>query len=193
FCDAYFFAGYSLRIQNKIKDALVYYYMADSLANNKSLEFKVNLASTALLVGADTLSRNKYKEIIKYFPESTEGYYGYALTSPIIGDVDKGLENINIVIEKSQISNKNINDEVYFLKGVLLALNKKYEEGIEYLEKSSSTYKKDENFRIHYALCLLKVSELKKDEKMKQKALKFYDKIEHKEQIPKGIKDLLKF
>ena len=32
-----------------------------------------------------------------------------------------------------------------------------------------------------------------KDDKMKQKALKFYAKIEHKEQIPKEIKDLLKF
>jgi hypothetical protein len=75
----------------------------------------------------------------------------------------------------------------------LLALNKKSEEGIEYLEKVSSTYIKDENFKIHYALCLLKVSELNKDDKMKQKALKFYEKIEHKEQIPKEVIELLKF
>jgi tetratricopeptide (TPR) repeat protein len=195
FCDAMFFTGYTLRLLND-KGALTCYYMADSLGQNKSVEFKSNLAAEALRFESEAgikLARKKYNEIIQYFPNNPEGYYGFAVTSPEIGDVEKGLENINIAIEKYKYLNKDIKDDVYFLKGVLLALNKKYEEGLGCLEKSSSSYKKDENYKIHYSLCLLKVSELKNDEKMKQKAQKFYDKIEHKEQIPKEIKDLLIF
>jgi len=103
------------------------------------------------------------------------------------------MENINIAIKKYKITNPQLKDDVIFLKGVFLSLNKRYEEGLEYLDKSYSSHKKDENFKIHYSLCLLKVSELKNDEKMKQKALKFYEKIDHKEEIPKDIKELLKF
>jgi tetratricopeptide (TPR) repeat protein len=143
------------------------------------------------MLGKDKLSRKKYSEIIKYFPESPEGYYGVALTSPIIGDVEKGLENINLAFEKYKNSGQKVNDDVLFLNGVLLTLNKKYEESIEYFEKTYSTYKKDENYNIHYSLSLLKVSEIKKDEKMKNKAKKIYDKIEHKEEIPKELKELL--
>jgi tetratricopeptide (TPR) repeat protein len=193
FCDAYFFVGYTLRLQNKMDLALKYYYMADSLSQNKSIEFKQNLAVTALLLGKDKLSRKKYSEIIEFFPESPEGYYGFALTSPILGDVDKGLENLNLAIEKHTNSGSKIKDDVLFLKGVLLTLNKKHEESIEYFEKTYSTYKRDQNYNIHYSLSLLKVSELRKDEKMKQKALKYYDKIEHKEDIAKEIKEQLVF
>lgn len=193
FCDGYFFVGYTLRLQNKNDLALKYYYIADSLSQNKSIEFKQNLAVTALMLGKEKLSRKKYSEIIQYFPESPEGFYGFALTSPIIGDVDKGLENVNLAIEKYTNSGFKIQDEVLFLKGVLLTLNKKYEESLEYFDKSYSSFKKDENYNTHYSLSLLKVAELKKDEKMKQKALKIYEKIEHKEEIPKEIKELLVF
>lgn len=195
FCDAMFFTGYTLRLL-KDKNALACYYMADSLANNRAIEFKTNLAAEALRFGnieGVKLARKKYEEIIKFFPENPEGYYGFAVTSPMFGDTEKGLENINIAIEKYGKSNSEQKSDVIFLKGVLLTLNKKYEEGLEYLEKIFSTYKKDENFKIHYSLCLLKVSEIKNDEKMKQKALKFYEKIENKEQIPENIKPLLKF
>lgn len=193
FCDAYFFVGYTLRLQNKLDLALKYYYIADSLSQNKSIEFKQNLAVTALMLGKDKLSRKKYSEIIQYFPESPEGYYGFALTSPIIGDVDKGLENINFALDKYSNSGKKISDDALFLKGVLLTLNKKYEESLEYFEKTYSTFKKDENYNIHYSLSLLKVSKLHSDEQMKKKAMKIYEKIEHKEEIPKELKDLLIF
>ena len=195
FCDALFFTGYTLRLLND-KNALACYYMADSLANNKSIEFKTNLAGEALRFGNEAsikIARRKYNEIIKYFPESPEGYYGFAVTSPIYGDIEKGLENVNLAIEKYQLKNIELKDDIVFLQGVLLALNKKYTEGLENLEKCYSTYKKDENFKIHYALCLLKVSEIKNDEKMKQKALKKKKKIERKEEIPEEIKPLLKF
>lgn len=193
FCDAYFFVGYTLRLQNKLDLALRYYYIADSLSENKSIEFKQNLAVTALMLEKYKLSRKKYSEIIEYFPESPEGYYGIALTSPIIGDVDKGLENINLALEKYTNSGQKINDDALFLNGVLLTLNKRYEESIEYFEKTYSTYKKDENYNIHYSLSLLKVSEIRKDEKLKNKAKKLYDKIEHKEEIPKELNELLIF
>jgi len=195
FCDALFFTGYTLRLLND-KKAFALYIMADSLSNNKSMEFKTNLAAEGLRYGSEKslkIARTKYEELIKFFPESPEGYYGFAVTAPIFGDVDKGLENINIAINKYTQKNIELKDDVIFLKGVLLTLNKKYEEGLENLEKCYSTYKKDENFKIHYSLCLLKVSEIKNDEKMKQKALKFYEKIDYKDQIPENIKSLLKF
>ena len=195
FCDALFFTGYTLRLLQD-KNALACYYLADSLAKNKAIEFKSNLAAEALRFQSAEgikLARRKYNEIIQYFPASPEGYYGYAITSPEIGDVDKGLININIAIDKYYSNYKEIKDDVYYIKGILLALNKRYEEGLEFLEKSAGSYKKDENYNIHYSLCLLKVSELKNDPKMKKKALKYYDKIEHKEQMPKEIKELLVF
>jgi tetratricopeptide (TPR) repeat protein len=194
FCDAIFFTGYTLRLLND-KNAIACYIMADSLSKN-TLEFKINLASEGLRVGNEKslkIARKKYNELINLFPENPEGYYGFALTSPIFGDVDKGLENINIAIEKYKLLNLKLKDEVIFLKGVLLSQNKKYDEGLEYLEKCYSTYKKDKNFKIHYSLCLLKVSEIKNDQKMKQKAFKFYEQIENKEQIPEDIEALLKF
>ena len=195
FCDAIFFSGYTKRLLND-KYALTCYYYADSLANNKSIEFKTNLAAEALRFGNEAsfkIARRKYNELIEYFPESPEGYYGFAITSPMFGDIEKGLENLNIAIEKYRKTNSELKNDVIFLKGILLTLNKRYEEGLDFLEKSYSSYKKDENFKIHYSLCLLKVSEIKNDEKMKQKALKHYEKIENKEQIPKNIKPLLKF
>lgn len=195
FCDAIFFAGYTKRLLND-KYALTCYYYADSLANNKSIEFKTNLAAEALRFGNEAsfkIARRKYNELIEYFPESPEGYYGFAITSPMFGDTEKGLENLNIAIEKYRKTNSELKSDVIFIKGILLTLNKRYEEGLDFLEKSYSTYKKDENFKIHYSLCLLKVSEIKNDEKMKQKALKQYEKIENKEQILENIKPLLKF
>jgi tetratricopeptide (TPR) repeat protein len=170
--------------------------LADSLAKNKSIEFKSNLAAAAFRIQSPNgmkLARKKYNEIIEYFPASPEGYYGFAITSPEIGDVDKGLENINIAIEKYYSNYQPIKDDVYFVKGILLTLNKKYEAGLEYLERVHSTYKKDENFKMHYSLCLLKISELKNDDKLKRKASKVYDSIEHKDEIPKEVKDLLVF
>lgn len=194
FCDALFFAGYTLRLLND-KNALALYIAADS-SYNKSLEFKTNLAAECLRYGNEKtikIARKKYTEIIKLFPENPEGYYGFALTSPILGDYEKGLENVNIAVEKYKIINPKLKDDVFYLKGILLSLNNKHNEALENLDKVYSSYKKDLNFKIYYSLSLLKVSQEKKDDKMKKKALSIYEKIEDKDQIPKEIKDQLVF
>lgn len=195
FCDALFFVGYSFRLAND-RRAFAFYIMADSLANNRSLEFKINLAFEGIRMGSEksiAISRKTYLNIIKYFPQSPEGYYGYAITSPTIGDYDKGLENLEIAIKKYEEQEKELRKEVFFIKGVLLAFNKNYEQGLENLENAFSEFKKDENFKTYYSLCLLKVSELKNDQKMRERAKKFYDKIENKENIPTITKELLVF
>jgi len=192
FCDAMFFAGYTRRLLDD-KYALTCYYMADSLANHKSIEFKTNLAAEALRFGNEgsmKIARKTYNEIITYFPDSPEGYYGFALTSTVFGDVDKGLEHVDIAIKKYDLMDIKLRDDVVFLRGTLLTLNKKYEQGLEALEKTNGAYKKDENFKIHYALCLLKVSEIKNDTKMKEKAFKVYDKIKNKEELSEEVKAL---
>ncbi|MRX40548.1 hypothetical protein GJU43_14760 [Flavobacterium sp. LC2016-23] len=194
FCDALFFTGYTLKLLND-KNALAYYMLADS-SYNKSIEFKTNLAAECLRYGIEKtikLARKKYTEIIKLFPENPEGYYGFAVTAPILGDYEKGLENINTAIQKYIIINPKLGNDVLFIKGILLSLNKRYEEALPFLENVSSTYKKDFNFRVHYSLCLLKASEITKDEKMKQKAQKIYEKIEEKDQIPDELKELFVF
>ena len=193
FCDALFFTGYTLRLLAD-KDAATFYYMADSLANNRSVEFKVNLASEFMKFGTEysiTLAQKKYSEIKEYFPEDPEGYYGFALTSAILGDSEKGLENLDISVEKYKKKNIEVKSEIVYLRGILLAQNKRYEEGLVHLERCYSDYKKDELFKIHYALSLLKVSELRNDLKMKQKAKKIYDKRKDKNSICAATASLL--
>lgn len=189
FCDALFFTGYTLKLLDD-KDAVSFYYMADSLANHRSPEFKINLASEFLKFGTEhsiSLAQKKYSEIKQYFPEDPEGYYGFALTSMMLGSPKEGLENIDLADEKYKAQNTIGGPEIVLLRGILLTQNSRYEEGLVYLERSSSKYKKDIQFKIHYALCLLKVSKLRNDLKMKQKAKKIYDKIEDKTAISPAI------
>mgnify|MGYP003575930885 CR=1 FL=1 len=194
FCDALFFAGYTLRLLND-KNALALYIAADS-SYHKSIEFKTNLAAECLKYGNEKtikIARKKYSEIITLFPDNPEGYYGFALTSPILGDYEKGLENINIAVEKYKIINPKLKDDVIYLQGILLSMNNKHNQALENLDKVYSSYKKDFNFKVYYSLSLLKVSEEKKDDKMKKKAFSIYEKIEEKDQIPKEVKDQLIF
>jgi tetratricopeptide (TPR) repeat protein len=195
FCDAMFFTGYTLRLLQDEK-AIICYYMADSLANNRSAEFKINLAAEALRFNNSEgieLARQKYDEIIKYFPQNPEGYYGFALTSLMIGDTEQGLENIKIAIEKYDMFNFEIKSDVIFLKGMLLSSNGKYSEGLQLLDKCYSKFKNDNNFKVHYSLCLLKVSSENNDEKMKRKSLKYYKAITNKDEIPDNLKPLFIF
>ncbi|SMP27379.1 tetratricopeptide repeat protein [Flavobacterium hercynium] len=190
FCDALFFTGYTLRLLDD-KDALKFYMLADK-SYDKSIEFKTNLAAECLKYGnekAIEVARKKYEEIVKLYPDSPEGYYGIAVTSPILGDYDNGLENINLAIDKYKLINLKLKSDVFYIKGILLSLNKNYDEALVHLDNAYSSYKKDFNFKIHYSLSLLKVSETKKDDKMKKKAFNFYEKIKEKDVIPQEVKD----
>lgn len=187
-CDAYFMAGYTFRLRNMTKDAAVYYYIADSLAQNRSIEFKQNLAGTCIALGNIKLARKKYLEIAEFFPLSPEGYYGIALTSTMIGDSDKGLENMYKAVDIYKESKIKMNDDTELLLAILLTLNKKYLESLEHFDKCYSKYKKDDNFSVHYSYSLLKVSELNNDDKMKKKALKIFEKIKNKDEINEDIK-----
>jgi tetratricopeptide (TPR) repeat protein len=184
FCDAYFFAGYTFRLSNMNKEAVVMYYIADSLSQNKSIEFKQNLAFTSIMVGKVDLARKKFKEITTFFPENPEGYYGIALTSTIIGDFDNGLENINIAEKKYTGENK----DAQFLKAILLTLNKKHLESLQYYGKVQSNFSKDDNFNGNYALSLYEVGIATNDEKMLKKAKKHYGKVKDKSELAEDIK-----
>lgn len=101
FCDSYFFAGYLLNLQHKYRDSYAFLKMADTLVNKPILIYKQNLAGICLKIDHYEEARKYYQEIVKYFPENTEGYYGIALTSTMIGDIGLGLENINIAEKKT--------------------------------------------------------------------------------------------
>lgn len=172
FCDAYFFTGYTSRLMNDFETALAFYYMADSLAVKPSLEFKQNLAVSAIALGGAEIARNKYNEIKQIFPESPEGYYGFALTSVFLEDYEDGLININQALFYYKQNGKKQLDDAHYLKAILLTLNQKYTESVPLFESVAGKYKKEPNFYIHYSLALLKIAESTNDEKMKKKAKK---------------------
>ncbi|MBB5333451.1 tetratricopeptide repeat protein [Chryseobacterium koreense] len=187
FCDAYFWAGYTLRLSNMENDAVIFYHAADSLAQNRSIEFKQNLATLSMKVGRINLSRKKFEEMTKYFPDNPEGYYGIGLTSLFIEDYVNGLENINIAEKKYKSSNSDCQS----LKAVLLTLNEKYEEAIPYFENVESYFKKDDTFNGYYALCLKQLGIKNSDRKMINKAQKYYEKVQNKNGLPEMVKKTL--
>ena len=184
FCDAYFFAGYTFRLSNMNKEAFAMYYMADSLSQNKSIEFKQNLAMMSVSIGNMRFARKKYLEMTKYFPTSPEGYYGIAITSPEIGDADFGLKNINIAEEKYVLENK----DVQFIKAILLNLTGNYEDSIKYFEKVQSEFSKNDYFNGNYALSLYEIAIKSNDDKLLKKAKKHYNKVKDKSNLTDYIK-----
>jgi len=187
FCDAYFWAGYTLRLSNMEKEAVIFYHAADSLAQNRSIEFKQNLATLAMKVGRMTFSRKKFQEMTEYFPESPEGYYGIGLTSLFLEDYKNGLENINIAENKYNTPNK----DAQCLKALLLTLNEKYDEALPYFEKVESNFKKDDTFNGCYALSLKQIGIKNSDEKMIKKSKKYYEKVQNKAGLPEPVKNAL--
>jgi tetratricopeptide (TPR) repeat protein len=184
FCDAYFWAGYTFRLHNMNKEAVAMYYIADSLAQNKSIEFKQNLTSVSMLIGADSLARKKFEEIKEYFPSSPEGFYGVALSSTIIGDVGYGLENINIAEKKYRIENK----DVQFLKAILLTLNEKYVESLSYYKKIKNKFNKHDHFNGSYALSLYEIAIKNNDDKMLKLARKHYNRVKNKDELTENMR-----
>ncbi|MFA5619809.1 MAG: hypothetical protein WDA08_05835 [Weeksellaceae bacterium] len=185
FCDAYYWAGYAFRKSDMNKEAVALYYMADSLAQNKSLEYKQNLAATSMIVGADDLARRKFEEIKEYFPNSPEGFYGVALTSTIIGDIDYGLENVNMAEKKYSQPNA----DTQLLKAILLTLNEKHEESLTYYEKVKNKYRKFDQFNGNYAMSLLEVGTKNNDEKMLKLARKHYNKVKNKDEFTEYMRN----
>ncbi|SHE35918.1 tetratricopeptide repeat protein [Chryseobacterium takakiae] len=183
YCDVFFLAGYYARLQNLHKEALVLYYAADSLAQNKASIFKQNLAIQFMRFGKVDKAREKYEEMVKYFPDNPEGYYGIGNTSIVIGDYDKGLENLKQAEEIYKKSGK-VKDDVIYMYGMLYAMKEDYEAGLPYLENAYSTYKNDEGYLSLYSLSLIKIGKSRNDEKMIKKANKMYNKIKNKEGVP---------
>jgi len=183
FCDAYFFAGYTYRLSNMDKPALVYYFLADSLSQNKSIIFKQNLAFMASKIGAFKLARKKYDEMKQYFPENPEGFYGVASTAIFLGDTENGIENLNKAISKYNEQGIDLGDEIYFTQGILLTRSRKYLESINSFEKMSGKITKNDEYRINYAYSLMKIGKENNDEKLIKKARKIYEKIEDKSVI----------
>lgn len=182
FCDAYFFTGYTLRLQNNFRDALVYYYLADSLSSKPSLIYKQNLAMISANVGAIELAKTKYDEIIQHFPESPEGFYGNALISIMINEPKKGMISINKAIELYKKKKLPIGSEVRFAKGILLTKSKKYKEAekIFSILKSKNGFKRNDNFNAYYSLCLKKIGTEDKNEKTLKKSNKYAKKVKNK-------------
>lgn len=188
-CDAYFLLGYSLRLQNKLNEATVFYYVADSLSGNKSYVFKQNLAFAAMAIGATDMARKKYTEMTQYFPESPEGYYGIALTSLELKDYDNGLKNADIAISKYESKDKG----AFYVKGMLLTLKGNHDDALPYLEKVRRDFKKDDNFNAAYSICLYTLGSRDSDKKKLKEAGKIRALIEDKEKVIPELSEKLTF
>lgn len=187
FCDAWFFAGYSLRIQGMVKEASAFYYMADSLSANKSEVFKQNLATTLFMAGATKVARKKFSELVQYFPQNPEGYYGIALTALDIKDYSNGLENINMAIGKYNYNNES----AFYMKAMLLTLTGQYSDGLHFFEKCKGSFKKDDNYNAGVAVCLYRTGGEKNDEKILKAANKAAAKIKTRDNVVPELLALL--
>lgn len=188
-CDAHYYTAYCLTLLKKHIEANKYYYIADSLSEGRSYKMKSNLAKNSFIVGRNELSRKKYIELKEIYPNDAIGYYGIALTSTKKGDFENGLNNINIVYTKDmEEQGKGFDIETHFLKAVLLSATKKYEESIEYFDKSYSVYKNHSLFNTYYALSLLKLSETNGNTDLLKKAKKVYKKIKGQEFVTPELK-----
>lgn len=191
YCDAHFLAGYYLRLQNLHKEALVLYYVADSLAQNKAPLFKQNLAIQYMRFGKVDKAREKYEEMVKYFPDNPEGYYGIANTSIILKDYDKGLDNLKTA-EDIYRKTGTVKDDVKYMFGVLNNFKENYAVALTYFDDVYSSYKKEDNYLAQYALAQIKVGKSKNDEDLVKKANKTYRKIKNKQGIIDEISKPLK-
>ena len=184
FCDSYFFTGYLLNLQYKYREAYAFYKMADTLSKKPIFIYKQNLAAICLKVEHVNEARRYYQEIVKFFPENKEGYYGIALTSTMIGDVDNGLENINIAEKYYGTKDK----DTQFLKAILLTLNNNHSESLKYYENVESRFSKDDYFNGNYSLSIYEVATIGNDEKLLKKAKKYYGKVKDKSKLSEFIK-----
>src|SRR5690606_3480885 len=109
------------------------------------------------------------------------------------GDYANGVANINIAMEKYRTRKSKIGDEVYFLKAILLTLNKQYTDSFEYFKKAKTTYEDSDDFNLYYSLSLLKTSQSNEDSKMKRRAQKHFKKIKNLDRVPLEVRKELIF
>ncbi|MGL4584142.1 MAG: tetratricopeptide repeat protein [Flavobacterium sp.] len=185
-CDAYFFTGVALTKQDKHEAAVSYYYYADSLSSKSNSLFKEELAEAALRVNNIGLARKKYEELIKYFPNDPDGYYGIGLTATTIGDIANGLQKLSIAEELYIAENTwttQREQEVYLMKGILFITDTQYVAGLEYLDKCRTTFNTLDDFNANYALASDELFKETKDESYKAKALEALGRIKDKEKL----------
>jgi len=186
-CDAYFMVGYFYKLKNQQDLALRYFTNADSLAQNKSIEFKQYVACGYFASNKIALAKTKFQEIITYFPESPEGYLGLASTeldAPV-----KGLQDLAIAFEKYATIKQKIPDEAYLTKAILLTLNDQSKESMAFFDQAETTLKQDERFWIYSSLSWLEVGKMYHDKELKKEAKKRFDKIKYKNNIPAGLRE----
>ena len=192
FCDGYFFAGYTLNLLGQFREAYAFHKMADKLSPKVDLLYKQNLAAICLKVGLIDEARENYNQMVQFFPESPEGYYGVAITSPMVGDYSNGIINGKKAADLYSSSGFE-KDQVTYITGILLTLNKEYAEGLSTLKEVPKRLRKDDHFNIFYSLSLLQVSISTNDPEMKKESVKYYKKIKDKANITEEVKSLFIF
>ncbi|MBB1140944.1 M48 family metallopeptidase [Myroides sp. WP-1] len=180
-CDAYYYTGVALTKQDKDNAAYTYLYYADSLATQPTLTFKVALAESALRIDNIGLARKKYEEIKQYFPNSPEGYFGLSLTATSIGDIVEGLVNTDRTLAKYKntgLLTEQREQEIYFIKAILLRMNTQYDKAIAFFEKSKPYFGTTTDFLANYALATYELYKQTKEDKWKVESQRALEQIQ---------------
>jgi tetratricopeptide (TPR) repeat protein len=198
-CDAYFWLGVSLTEQSKHKNAVLYYYYADSLAPKSNLMYKRELAEAAIRVGVYGLAEQKYEELIEQFSSLPDGFLGMGILATTVSNAfpneeDKeiedfqtiGLKNLIIAEEKYKAQkqwNKANSDKVHLTKAILFTLKRDYKQAIANFEVCKETYFELDEFNANYALACDEFYMQTKDEKWKKEALEAFNRIKNRESL----------
>lgn len=193
-CDAYYYTGIALTKQDKDDAAYTYLYYADSLATQPQMPFKIALAESALRIGNVGLARKKYEEIKQFFPERPEGYYGLSLTATSVGDLVEGLVNTDRTLAKYKNTGNltpEREQEIYFIKAILLRMNTQYDKAIEFFEKSKELFGTTTDYLANYALATYELYKQTREEKWKRESQQALEQIHDKEALKEDF--LLQF
>lgn len=183
-CDAYYYTGIALTKQDKDAAAYSYLYYADSLSTQPQMSFKIALAESALRIGNVGLARKKYEEIKQYFPQRPEGYYGLSLTATSIGDLVEGLVNTDRTLAKYKSTGgltPEREQEIYFIKAILLRMNAQYEKSIAFFEKSKEHFGTATDYLANYALATYELYKQTQEEKWKRESQHALEQIQDKD------------
>lgn len=190
FCDAYYYTGKALDLQEKFNNAFYFYYMADSLSNGSDIKFQHALAQSAIRIHNVVFAREKYTEILRYHPTSSVGHFGFALTSSTLGDFEQGIEHLNKAISLYAVEQSHTfygEQDLNFVKGVLLVNLADYENAWQALQLCNSAFSSIDVYQINTALCALELYEESANEKWRVLALQAFDFIKDKSILDKNF------
>lgn len=185
-CDAYFWIGVCLTEMKKEKNAVLYYYYADSLSVKSNLIFKRELAEAGIRTGLLGLADQKYNELIQDFPNEVEGYIGLGVVATSNGNIKDGLDNLAIAERKlnntSPLSQKQ-RDQIELMYGILYVQQEDFLKAITHLDNCKKAFWELDDWNANYAWTAYNLYMQNKELRWKLESEKALERIQNKAEI----------